>query len=73
MSPENCAVLLFGMPHGQEWFWIVLIAVFLFGANKIPQLARSVGRGINEFKRGLKETGEDDQDPKPPAKTDGPS
>ncbi|MBI3858241.1 MAG: twin-arginine translocase TatA/TatE family subunit [Planctomycetes bacterium] len=37
---------------------IVLVAVvvlLLFGAQKIPQLMRSVGSGLNEFKKGLKE------------------
>jgi sec-independent protein translocase protein TatA len=68
----DLSILLFGMPTGQEWFWILIVAVFLFGANKIPQLARSVGKGINEFKRGLKDTGDgDDDEPKPPAKPEG--
>ncbi len=37
---------------------VVLLAVvvlLLFGAQKIPQLMRSVGSGLNEFKKGLKE------------------
>ncbi len=37
---------------------VVLVAVvvlLLFGAQKIPQLMRSVGSGLNEFKKGLKE------------------
>ena len=44
---------------GQE---LVLIAVaallLLFGGKRIPELARSVGRSIVEFKAGLKDTGE---------------
>ena len=31
---------------------IFLIAVLLFGANKIPQLARSTGEAMGEFKKG---------------------
>jgi sec-independent protein translocase protein TatA len=37
---------------------VVLVAVvvlLLFGAQKIPALMRSVGSGLNEFKKGLKE------------------
>lgn len=64
-------MLLIGLPQGSEWLYIVLIAVLLFGANKIPQLMRGVGRGISEFKRGLKDPTDDDDEPKPPAKTDG--
>ncbi len=39
---------------------IVLIVAFLFGAKKIPELARSLGRAQSEFKRGLKETAEEE-------------
>jgi sec-independent protein translocase protein TatA len=35
---------------------IVFILVFLFGAKKIPELARGMGKGINEFKKGLNES-----------------
>jgi sec-independent protein translocase protein TatA len=34
---------------------VVLVLVLLFGAQKIPQLMRSLGSGMNEFKKGLKE------------------
>ncbi len=37
---------------------LVVIAIFLFGANKIPQLARSVGRAKGEFQMGMKEASE---------------
>lgn len=41
----------FGM---KEILIILLIVVILFGARRIPELARSLGRGVNEFKGGLK-------------------
>ena len=41
----------FGFPSGGEWLWIVLVVIVLFGGRKIPELARGLGRGINEFKR----------------------
>jgi sec-independent protein translocase protein TatA len=34
---------------------VVLVLLLLFGAQKIPQLMRSVGSGLSEFKKGLKE------------------
>lgn len=42
---------LFG-PIGPEMLVIVLAIVLLFGANKIPKLARSAGKATNEFKQG---------------------
>jgi sec-independent protein translocase protein TatA len=49
-------ILLFlgglGMP---EMILILLIVILLFGAKKIPELARGLGRGIREFKDASKE------------------
>jgi len=39
----------------QEILLILLIALLLFGAKKIPDLAKSLGKGIREFKKGLSE------------------
>ncbi|MBN2621583.1 twin-arginine translocase TatA/TatE family subunit [candidate division WOR-3 bacterium] len=39
----------------QEILLILLIALLLFGAKKIPDLARSLGKGIKEFKKGIRE------------------
>jgi sec-independent protein translocase protein TatA len=44
-----------GLPGGIEWAVILLIAVLLFGANKIPKLARSSGQAIGEFQKGREE------------------
>jgi len=32
-----------------EWIVIALVVLLLFGAKKIPELARGLGQGINEF------------------------
>uniref|UniRef100_A0A7C4TFJ7 Sec-independent protein translocase protein TatA n=1 Tax=candidate division WOR-3 bacterium TaxID=2052148 RepID=A0A7C4TFJ7_UNCW3 len=39
----------------QEILLILLIILLLFGARKIPELARSLGKGVSEFKKGLHE------------------
>ncbi len=47
---------------GQEWIVVGVIAVaVLFGAKKIPEMARSVGRAQGEFKRGMREGVIEDQ------------
>jgi sec-independent protein translocase protein TatA len=42
---------------------ILLIAILLFGSTKIPQLARSLGRSVSEFKKGVREGEEDEKKP----------
>ncbi|MBX0285556.1 twin-arginine translocase TatA/TatE family subunit [Haloarcula salinisoli] len=44
-----------GVPGGVELLVILLIAVLLFGANKIPKLARSTGEAMGEFQKGREE------------------
>ena len=41
-----------GMPGGPELLIIVGLAILLFGAQKIPKLARSIGESAGEFKKG---------------------
>lgn len=51
---------LIGMPQGAEWLVILATVVFVFGAAKLPELARGTGQALRIFKtetRGL----EDDQ------------
>jgi sec-independent protein translocase protein TatA len=46
---------LFAVPGGMELVVVLLIAVLLFGANKIPKLARSTGEAMGEFQKGREE------------------
>ncbi|MCI0406240.1 MAG: twin-arginine translocase TatA/TatE family subunit, partial [candidate division Zixibacteria bacterium] len=46
---------MFGNIGMQELIVILVILLLLFGAKKIPELARGLGRGIHEFKRAVKE------------------
>lgn len=41
-----------GIPGGPELLVVVLLLVLLFGADKLPKLARSSGQAMGEFKRG---------------------
>ncbi len=43
-----------GMPSGQELLVILAIVVLLFGAKKIPELAKGIGKGIKNFKAEMK-------------------
>ncbi len=47
--------LIGGIPVGPELLIILLVLVLLFGANKIPKLARSTGQAMGEFKKGREE------------------
>jgi sec-independent protein translocase protein TatA len=44
---------MFHLPGGWEWIAILVIALLLFG-NRLPDVARGMGKSIVEFKKGLK-------------------
>jgi sec-independent protein translocase protein TatA len=46
---------MFGNLGAGEIVLIVLVILLLFGAKKIPELARGIGKGMSEFKKGLKD------------------
>ncbi len=48
-------ILLFGMPGGTEWIVIFLAILLLFGAKRLPELARGLGKSIREFKKATSE------------------
>ena len=48
-----------GMPSGTELLIIFGIIVLLFGAKKIPDLAKGIGKGIKNFKSEMKEVDEE--------------
>nr|WKN36349.1 twin-arginine translocase TatA/TatE family subunit [Tunicatimonas sp. TK19036] len=47
--------LFLGGIGGWEIMIILLFVLIFFGANKIPEIARGMGRGIREFKDATKE------------------
>lgn len=55
-----------------DWVIILLIVLVLFGGKRLPELAKSLGKSISAFKRGIKEgeeefkKGLDEKDEPPP-------
>jgi sec-independent protein translocase protein TatA len=45
---------MFGLGY-QELLIILVIVLILFGANRLPELARSLGSSVKEFKKGVTE------------------
>ncbi len=48
-----------GMLGGIEWAIIIFVILLLFGAKRIPKLARGIGDGIREFNNARIESGDD--------------
>jgi sec-independent protein translocase protein TatA len=64
VSVSPLPTLLAWTPSVWELGIILLIALLLFG-NRLPSIARSMGKGITEFKKGLRG---DEDEPKPPSR-----
>ncbi len=48
------------MPRGQELIIVLVVVVLLFGARKLPELARSLGASAKEFRKGIEEGSAED-------------
>jgi sec-independent protein translocase protein TatA len=53
---------MFGLGY-QELLIILVIVLVLFGASRLPDLARSLGSSVNQFKKGINEATKDDVEP----------
>lgn len=66
-----------GLPGGGEWIPILLIVLLLFGAKRLPEMARSLGRAKKEFGEGLKDAENEEpkagEPPVPPSNGNGTS
>lgn len=56
-----------------EIIGILLVLLLLFGAKKLPELARGLGKGINEFKRATRDVQDElqravEEEPPPPSR-----
>ncbi len=54
----------------QDLLIALTIGIFFFGAKKLPELSRSLGRTLSEFKKGLEETPDQKTPAPPPEKPD---
>jgi sec-independent protein translocase protein TatA len=50
--------------NGPEIIVILAIVLLMFGAKKLPELARGLGQGVKEFKKATVETPDDRNNPK---------
>lgn len=55
---------MFGMGM-QELLVILLICLLVFGAARLPEIGKALGKTISEFKKSLKDIGSDDEEKKP--------
>ena len=53
---------LIGMPQGAEWLVILAIVILVFGAAKLPDLARNSGQALRIFKSETKGLRDDEKD-----------
>ena len=44
---------MFSMPGGMEWIIILIVALLIFG-KRLPEVMKSFGKGIVEFKKGVR-------------------
>lgn len=58
-------LLAFAMPGLPEMLIVGFVVLLLFGGKKLPGLMRNLGRSTNEFKRGMSDTAEDEDNSAP--------
>lgn len=63
------AILLFMGLGMQEMLLIGLVILIFFGAKKIPEFMKGLGKGVREFKDGIKEVKKDSEDSRTTAPT----
>lgn len=51
-----------GRVSGWEWLIILAVLLLLFGARKLPELARSLGASAKEFRKGIEAGSGDEED-----------
>lgn len=61
----NTLAIIPGMQGYGEVLLIIFIILLLFGAKKLPELSRSLGKSLGEFKKGQREGGQPDKDEEP--------
>ena len=49
----NSLLAFMGLPMGMEWVVLLVLGLLIFG-KRLPEVGRSLGRGIVEFKKGIR-------------------
>ena len=50
------------MPSGSEWIIVLVIVLLVFGGSQLPKLAKNLGKAQKEFKDGLADGTNENQD-----------
>ena len=69
MTTFGFHLLAWGTPGGMEIILVFLVVLLLFGAKKLPQIARSLGKTLEEFRRAAREVTDEvmhNEAPRPP-------
>ncbi len=53
---------MFGLGHGPELIVILVVALLVFGPKKLPEMGRSIGKTVTEFRKGISEMGKEKED-----------
>jgi sec-independent protein translocase protein TatA len=54
---------LLALPEGGEWIILLVVVVFLFGANKLPDLTRNAAKALVEFRKVTAKDEEENAEP----------
>ncbi len=55
LSLASSLFLAFGIPSGPDLIVLLIIVLVLFGAKRLPEIARSLGQSVHEFKKAKQE------------------
>ncbi len=58
MNAEQMNLMILGLPGGPEWIVILVVGLLIFG-KRLPEIGRSVGKSIVEFKKGIRDVEEE--------------
>ena len=53
--------IMFGLREPSHWLLLILVVVILFGAKRLPDSARSLGRSLRIFKSEVKELNKEEK------------
>ena len=71
IAAASATFLAFGIPSGPDLIILLVIVLVLFGAKRLPELARGLGQSVNEFKKAKEEFDKEVAKPSsPPAPAD---